>query len=193
MRKLLPVILGLLGLIAGIGAGYFLRPASENPAAGRSEAVAEGGDVAPAAEASAAPAEPKPAAAAAQSGESAAEGTKGESGGGEATNPTEFVKLNNQFVVPVIRSEEVASLVILSLTLEVKTGGSEAVFAAEPKLRDSFLQVLFDYANANGFDGAFTQSSRMAQLRKALTEPAKAILGDMVKDVLIVDIVRRDT
>lgn len=204
MRKLLPVILGLFGLIAGIGAGYFLRPAGETSAVGHSEAVTKGHAAAPTANAGTAAEAPKPADAALHSTESAAEPAQssehsaeaaatGEHGAGEAASPTEFVKLNNQFVVPVIRSEGVTSLVILSLTLEVTTGGSEAVFAAEPKLRDSFLQVLFDYANANGFDGAFTQSSRMAQLRKALAEPARAVLGDTVKDVLIVDIVRQDT
>lgn len=202
MRKLLPVILGLLGLIAGVGAGYVLRPAPDaTEAAGPAGATTEGDDTTPSAAAKPAEEPPKSAQAGSHPEESAGHPAKTEAsasdGGGQGgegpASATEFVKLNNQFVVPIIRADEVASLVILSLTLEVKTGSSEAVFAAEPKLRDSFLQVLFDYANANGFDGAFTQSGRMAQLRKALSEPARAILGDTVADVLIVDIVRQDT
>jgi hypothetical protein len=125
----------------------------------------------------------------------AADGAEG-AGHGEATDhaaPFEYVKLNNQFVVPVISGDQVVALVILSLTLEVTTGSGEEVFAAEPKLRDSFLQVLFDHANADGFNGAFTQSGRMERLRKALLEPARRILGAAVRDVLIVDIVRQDT
>jgi flagellar protein FliL len=83
-------------------------------------------------------------------------------------------------------------MVILSLSLEVTTGSTEAIFQREPKLRDVFLQVLFDHANAGGFKGSFTDGSNMIVLRRALLETAKATMGDIVKDVLIVDIVRQD-
>jgi flagellar protein FliL len=105
----------------------------------------------------------------------------------------EFVKLSNQFVIPVLEDGRIASMVILSINLEVKTGSTEAVFALEPKLRDGFLQTLFNHANAGGFRGSFTDSANMVNLRTALMEVAKATLGEMVKDVLIVDIGRQDT
>jgi flagellar protein FliL len=152
MRKLLPVLLAILGLGAGAGAGLTLRPTAD-----------------PAMEAAAAaehPAEPEV--------------------------PPEYVKLNNQFVVPVVEDGRVAAMVILSLSLEVTTGSTEAIFQREPKLRDVFLQVLFDHANAGGFKGSFTDGSNMIVLRRALLETAKATMGDIVKDVLIVDIVRQD-
>lgn len=185
MRKLLPLILGLFGLLAGAGGGYMLRQG----AAGESTEAA--GDDAPAEEAAAGRADAKSDGDGA--GQEAAPAEAPEGHGEETAGPTEFVKLNNQFVVPVIDGDDVAALVILSLTLEVRNGAGEAVFAAEPKLRDSFLQVLFNHANARGFDGAFTQTSRMAGLRRALLEPARAILGETVSDVLIVDIVRQDS
>ena len=180
MKKLIPLLLGLVGLFAGGGVGYVLRPdaktdhAAETPAPDDEHAEAK-----PHKADALAPAE-----ATADHGDG-----HGEDGHASAT---EFVKLNNQFVVPVIEGERVVALVILSLTVAVTTGSREAVFATEPKLRDSFLQVLFDHANAGGFDGAFTQTGRMAQLRKALLEPARVVLGDAVKDVLITDIVRQD-
>lgn len=189
MRKLLPVLLGLLGLIAGAGAGYMLRPAPEDHDP-PTEEVRSGDAPANQAEAGAADVAAAGQAAPAEGHEPAAAEGHGED---QHAGPTEFVKLNNQFVVPVIDGEDVSALVILSLTLEVSNGAGEAVFAAEPKLRDSFLRVLFDHANARGFDGAFTQSSRMAELRRALFEPARAILGDVVSGVLIVDIVRQDS
>lgn len=186
MRKLLPLILGLLGLAAGGGAGYMLRPPPATPLA--ESAVSK--DHAKTADAHAAPqdgsATPTPEVA--DGGQDAGHGVAA-----DHASPFEYVKLNNQFVVPVIAKDQVAALVILSLTLEVTTGSGEEVFAAEPKLRDSFLQVLFDYAIADGFKGAFTQSGRMERLRKALLEPARRILGAAVSDVLIVDIVRQDT
>ena len=105
----------------------------------------------------------------------------------------DYVKLNNQFIVPVVKNGRVGALVILSLTLEVKAGMTQQVYQMEPKLRDGFLQVLFDHANAGGFDGAFTEANNMTVLRGALLEVARKALGSSLIDVLIVDIVRQDS
>lgn len=170
MRKLIPVILALIGLAAGGAAGYFLRPSASAETGGESHAEA-------AAEAPKHGAAPK-------------EGEKAEAGEGEATS--EYVKLNNQFVVPVIREGKVTALVVLSLSLEVTVGSTEKVYAAEPKIRDALLQVLFDHANAGGFDGAFTDTANMEDLRRALLEAAQSVLGEIVAHVLVSDIVRQD-
>ena len=111
----------------------------------------------------------------------------------EPAVPPDYVKLNNQFVIPVVEDGNVAALVVLSLSLEVTTGSTETVFLSEPKLRDVFLQVLFDHANAGGFKGSFTDASNLVVLRQALQEVAMQVLGDSVKDVLIVDIARQDS
>ena len=107
--------------------------------------------------------------------------------------PPEYVKLNNQFVVPVMDKGRVISLVILSLSLEISPGLSQDVYAREPKLRDAFLQVLFDHANAGGFQGSFTDGSNLIFLRKALLETAQKVLGETVRDILISDIARQDS
>ncbi|TMV94628.1 flagellar basal body-associated FliL family protein [Thioclava sp. BHET1] len=165
MGKLIPILLALVGLAGGGGAGYFLRPPPPDP-----EALAECGPV--------------------QTDHDLQSLPPGEEEG-EAT--TEFVKLNNQFIVPVVTSGKVSSLVLLSLGLEVRVGGTEAVYRAEPKLRDAFLQVLFDHANVGGFAGDFTGAATMDRLRMSLKETAQSILGDQVIAVLISDIVRQDT
>lgn len=118
-----------------------------------------------------------------------AAGTESAEGGAASS---EFVKLNNQFIVPDVEDGAIVSLVVLSLSLEVATGGTEAVYAAEPKLRDALLQVLFDHANAGGFRGDFTSAGQMEDLRRALLEAARRILGPTVKVVLISDIARQD-
>lgn len=102
------------------------------------------------------------------------------------------MRLNNQFVVPIVRGGAVRSLVVLSLTLEIESGNNQAVFDREPRLRDSFLQVMFAHANAGGFDGSFTEATAMDPLRAALRDAARQALGDIVSDVLIVDITRQD-
>lgn len=111
----------------------------------------------------------------------------------EAETPPEFVKLSSQFVVPVMQEGRVTALVMLTLSLEVTTGSTPAVFQVEPKLRDVFLQVLFDHANAGGFRGSFTDAANLQTLRRALFEVGEGVLGDMLKDVLITDIARQDS
>ena len=174
LRKILPVLLALIGLIGGGAAGYFLRPAPK-PADAAAEAPAAA-EHAPAADAHDAAAD-----------DAAAHGDD------HAVATSEYVKLNNQFVVPVIEKGQVISLVVLSLSLEVTVGSTEKVYAAEPKIRDALLQVLFDHANAGGFAGAFTDTATMADLRRALLETVRTVLGETVLGVLVSDIVRQDT
>ena len=150
IRKLIPVILALLGLGIGIGAGFFLRP---TPMAAPTVEVAL--------------LDP-------------------------ALTP-EYVKLSNQFIVPVMVKGKVSAMVILTLSLEVKSGTTSAVYDSEPKLRDVFLQVLFDHSNSGGFSGAYTDGANLLLLRRALLEAAKGVLQEAVLDVLIMDIVRQDS
>ena len=191
IRKILPILLALIGLGGGVGAGLALKPAAEAPAAsGNAQAEAEVAGAEQAAapvEGEAAPVEGKAAEPAHSSGTQAIP----ETAEGEAPLH-EYVKLNNQFVVPIVRDGQVASMVILALSLEVSVGGTEQVYAMEPKLRDVFLQVLFDHANSGGFSGDFTESKNMVVLRDALREAAIKVLGANLTDVLIIDIARQD-
>jgi len=110
----------------------------------------------------------------------------------EPVSDREYVKMNNQFVVPVVKDGKISALVVLSLSLEVPAGRKDTIYAKEPKLRDSFLQVLFDHANIGGFDGAFTKAKNLTVLRTALWEVAQKDVGDNVSDVLIVEIAKQD-
>lgn len=178
MNMLIPLILLLLGTGAGIGAGVFLMPApKEVPAAG-AELDAEGnpcGDPAMAAPAvaeapAAAEAPPLP-----------------------PQSEREYAKMTNQFIVPVVTEGKVSAMVVLSISIEAIPGSQEAIFQHEPKLRDAFLQSLFNHANTGGFADNFTSSGNMTTLRNALRIAAQDVVGDRVTDVLIVDIVRQDT
>ncbi|MBA3910411.1 MAG: flagellar basal body-associated protein FliL [Rhodobacter sp.] len=155
MGKLLPVMLAMIGLGGGIGAGLFLRPAAEasGHATPESENSADEADAA----------------------------------------APQYVKMNNQFVVPVVKDGRVVAMVLLSLSLEMAPGTTETVYEREPKLRDVFLQVLFDHANLGGFAGSFTDGSNLVVLRTSLREAAVLVLGTAVSDVLITDIARQDS
>ena len=165
MKKLLPILLLLIGSGAGVGAGIFMKPTPPEPAE-----LAEG-----------------------QTEDTAKSEKKKPAGDEEENGGLEYVKLNNQFVVPIVKNRVVVSLVVLSLSLEVPEGTKEAVFKKEPKLRDSFLQVMFDHANLGGFDGSFTDAEMLSKLRVALGEVANRDLGEgAVNDVLILEIARQD-
>lgn len=166
MRKLLPVILALFGIGGGVGAGLMLKP--DLPAeSDLLEAADPCGD-------QVATSEAKP------------EQT------GPAPDMQEYVKLNNQFIVPVVLGDRVNSLVVLSLSIGVTKGQAGTVFDREPKLRDALLQVLFNHANIGGFQGAFTESANMAVLRRALNDAGRSVLGDVMGDILITDLARQD-
>lgn len=109
------------------------------------------------------------------------------------TGPSDFIGLNNQFIVPILEDERIGAMVVLSLSIEVVPGNAEAVYAREPKLRDGFLQVLFDHANRGGFDGEFTNADSMDVLRRMLSEVARDLLGEVARRVLITAITRQDT
>ena len=157
MAKLLPVILLIIGVAIGGGAGMFLKP---------EETICEGEDC-----------------------EEEAHAEEEEE---EAEEEFSYLAMKNQFVVPVIEDELVKSLVVLSISLETGVNATEAVFSKEPKLRDTFLKVLFDHAHVGGFDGAFTESGRLSVLRVALLEAAHGVVGNDVSDILITDIVRQE-
>lgn len=163
---LIPAILALVGTSAGVGAGLTLRPETPDLALQDTGPCGEPGE------------------AGAQEAEEAAP---------EIGPEREYARLNNQFIVPVVNDGRVSAMVVMSLNLEVVPGNIATVFAAEPKLRDGFLQDMFDHANIGGFSGNFTEGTNMRALRNDLLQTARSVIGEVVTDVLIMDIVRQDS
>lgn len=177
MLKLLPIVMLVLGAGAGVGAGLFLQPKAEvdephAPAQDHAETTHEDPHHAPS---------------------SAQAASHNDADTHSSQDPTlDYVKMNNQFVVPVVTSERIESLVVLSLSIEAEPALREAIYAREPKIRDAFLRVLFDHASIGGFQGIFTRSKNLDILRTMLTEAAQHEFGHGVRSVLIVDIARQD-
>lgn len=179
LAKLLPLLFLTLGIGAGIGTGLLLTPAPNSQAQDEDAHGEEN-----------------------QHGENAVShsqskdkhaASSGDHDVDTGHSDTEYVKLNNQFVVPVVQDDRVVAMVVVSLSLETKYGLRDEVYAREPKLRDGFLQVMFDHSNMGGFHGAFTKSEMLELLRGALRDVARKELGQDVINVLIVDIARQDT
>ncbi|SFD09945.1 flagellar basal body-associated FliL family protein [Tropicimonas isoalkanivorans] len=179
MRLLLPGILALAGAGAGLTAGHILKPAE----VAAETAVHEHGTQNLSDHAQ------DPDLATDPHGQTSAHGEAPHG----AVSGTEFVDLSNRFVVPILKGGRMTSMVVLSLSLETMVGSREDVFAKEPRIRDALLQVMFDYANAGGFDGTYTSTRALDHLRTALREEARQIVGDSVLDVLVTDIARQDS
>src|SRR6056297_2493476 len=122
MRLVLPLILALVGAGAGIGAGLFLAPPP----------ASDGGDAPPGA---AALGEPTGGEGATLEGMAALEAASEEAEASVAERPEmaeiDFVRLNNQFIVPVLEEGRVRALVVLTLGLETRTGLRPTVYARE--------------------------------------------------------------
>lgn len=167
MKKLVPVILALGGLGAGVGAGFMLRPDSSEPS---EHAAVQPDGCAPPDHAMADPELPIP-----------------------HEGPSEFVRLGSQFVIPILGQTSVTAMVMLSLSLEVAEGSKDDVINREPKIRDAMLRVLFDHSNAGGFNGNFIDPKGLDDLRHALREAAQKSVGSVVYDVLVTDMLRQTT
>lgn len=167
MNKILPVMLALIGLAVGGGAGFMLRPTptmavecenteysvcdvpEEVPAVSNAETEADLANV-------------------------------------------NYAKLGRQFVVPVVKDGKVSPLVVMSLSIETTVTAADTVFIREPKLRDALLKVMFLHANSGGFDGRFTGGEAMRDLKGSLLQAAREVIGEGVHSVLVTDILRQD-
>ncbi len=194
MAKILPVLIMLVGLAVGIGAGLLLRPAPLDELAAVEEcSTTDSNPDANAPEAGAHGATPNEDTAASDClpADSANNDTSS-SHGTETPDNVQYVKLNKQFVVPVLRDSKVSSLVIMSLSIEVDPSISDLIFEKEPKLRDELLRAMFLHANSGGFDGEFTGGEAMNDLKGSLLQAAQRVIDGSVYSVLITDILRQD-
>lgn len=179
MGKLLPVILAVVGLVGGAAAGWLMKPPP--PVEATPCLDAEGREVPPEKVAEVCPPEA---------------GTAEPAGEEEPPAPdpaavSEYVKLDRQFVVPVMKDGAIDALMVLSLSVEVAPGTVEAVLSREPRVRDALLRALFDHAYSGGFDGDFTAEYVMRDLRKGLLKAARSVAGPDVRDVLVADIIKQ--
>lgn len=184
MKKLLPILIALLGLGTGVGAGMALKPAPEPvaDACGPQAAEPEHGE----AEAAA----PCPAA-----DPFAPETVDGEAEAGGEKAELSYVPIEKPFVVPIFAGEKTVAMVVVSLS--IATEGEKAageVEAMQPRLRDSFLKVMFRHANSGGFDGSYTAGRKIEDLKSALLGAAREVIhGAPVDEVLITEIARQDS
>jgi flagellar FliL protein len=192
MKILTPLLLALLGLAAGVGAGVATKPAPAPEAADLACAAPEAAPPAPDAP-EAAPATPCPPpdlfAAAAEPERKPASDLAYV----KPASDLAYVTMDKPFVVPVFADEAVTAMVVVSLSVETELDAAPVIESVKPRLRDSFLKAMFRHANSGGFDGSYTSGQKMQDLKSALRAAAQEVLPDTpVGEVLITEIARQD-
>ena len=167
MKKLLPIIIAVIGLGGGLTAGSILKP---DAMAGDSHSS----DL---------------------HGEQATADHGGDHGGGHGKDGGEaeyaYVGLKKPFFAPVLRNDNRHTLVRLDIHLEVPSDMEDKVALHEPKLRDGFLRAVMSFAHEGGFTRVHG-SKGFEVLSDDLLLSARAVLGEDVKAVLIGEILTRE-
>lgn len=172
MKKLMLLILPVIGFLGGAAAGDLLQSGKPKQAEDTGSAEPAGSETTEAAS--------KETAAAPQ--EDAA----------ETATADDWFKFPNQFFVPILRNGSTTAIMVLSLTIEMPTSARPKIEAQENRLRDALLNALMILANTGGFDGNFTAEVSQERLRTALLDAARKAAGPEVSRVLIEDIARQD-
>nr|WP_246399662.1 flagellar basal body-associated FliL family protein [Amaricoccus macauensis] len=175
---MVPVLIAVLGLGVGIGGGMALKPVPEAMA---DVCVAPVGDVA----------EDDAAACAAPD---AFAPEVAEAGSGKAAEVS-YVPIEKPFVVPIFAGNKTVAMVVMSVSIAAEGPKAATEFeAVEPRLRDSFLKVMFRHANSGGFDGSYTTGRKIEDLKSALLGAAREVVpGAPVDAVLITEIARQES
>ena len=122
--------------------------------------------------------------------------TTGVAGGPKYTNmryfifhfeelPIEFLPF---FIIPVIEEDALKALISLKIGMEVLPKDKSKLEHYKPKLRDLFLQIMFQHSHAGAFSGNYTESERLIALRRNLIQVVEGNLDIELKDLLIKDV-----
>lgn len=103
-----------------------------------------------------------------------------------------YIKMHNQFIVPIVRDDVVRSMVILTLAVQADEHSAEEIALVEPKLQAAFLSALFDYSSIGGFTGNFTSPDWRKAIQNLLLTTAREEVSEKITDVLLLGINRQD-
>lgn len=103
-----------------------------------------------------------------------------------------YLKFSRQFIVPIVAANNVDTLLIIDINLEITPSATEDAYSQEPKLRDALLTTLLKLSNEGFFNDDILKEGNIEEIRAALLEAAQAIIGDDALEVLILNIARQD-
>ena len=165
MKKILPILLVLLGIAGGGAAGVLLKPAPEPESEEAKAAKAE------------------------KATEEEASNDAAEDG---PPLDRAYVKVGKQTIIPILDGGETRALMLFELAVDVPAASANVVHEMEPRLRDAFLKELFQMSYTGAFLTNFTDDRVIEELRRNLTRAAREQIGDDAREVLILDVMRQE-
>jgi len=107
-------------------------------------------------------------------------------------NQGNYMKFSRQFVIPLIKDNEVVSMLIMDINLEMNSDARSDYYIHEPKMRDALMSGLLALAQRGVFFGDIGAERNVQYIKEKLLEDVKTALGKGVEEVLIMDMVRQD-
>ena len=111
---------------------------------------------------------------------------------GASSGDSAYYKFSREFVVPIMRTGQVKSLVIIHISLETDSATSEKLFSEEPKLRDNIMTTLIELSNDGRTLVDLTNVNNYETIRAMILMNLQDSISDKIKNVLIVDIAKQD-
>ncbi|NWG93601.1 MAG: hypothetical protein HXY21_14015 [Parvularculaceae bacterium] len=167
----------LVAALAGAGGGFALRVGIGAPAAHGADAAEEKAHAGRTA---------------ASRGEKDDSHEKPSAAHGEEKAASTFMKFSRQFVTPIVVAGKPTSMMILDVNIEVDPALSGSIYAQEPRLRDAMLRVLLKQASDGSLEKMLADPSVLEDTRAQMLVEARAIAGDGVLSVLIMDVGYQD-
>lgn len=183
MMKIIPFLLQLVGVCAGVFLGLTLKSGPPPQAYASEDEAEETLDAEHSADAREAKDKKK---------DKKAKDDKKKKQDDKDSSKNIFVKFSRQFIVPVVQQNDTNALVVLDINLEVSPAVSETAYAQEPKVRDALLSTLLELSSEGAFNASYTDQENMDAIRARLLESARKVLNDEVHQVLILSLARQN-
>ncbi|MEM6649927.1 MAG: flagellar basal body-associated FliL family protein [Pseudomonadota bacterium] len=114
--------------------------------------------------------------------------------GETGVDPSQFnyFQFQRNFIVPVTNERTIGSILLLNLSVEIKTSDVEQFRPREPRIRDNFMRTLLGLSHEGYFNGDITAPGVYDEIQNRLTATARASMDDDVNNVLIIDFARQN-
>lgn len=191
MRLILPLILAVLGIVGGGAVEVMLKP--EPPAqAEKAEDAGERKSTADHAAGQESFGASTPGQAESEAGKVGKKQFTGLRRPLSKATDSAYYPIAKKLIVPIQRVNGRKAFVVLDATLEVEPGKVDHVGVHEPKIVDAFLRVMIAFAATGAFDDHAETAMSLDDLSDALLNSAEAVLGEVVRGVLISNLITQD-
>lgn len=103
-----------------------------------------------------------------------------------------YYKFSREFIIPLMREEQVEALIIMNLNLEIESSVSGMLFTKEPKLRDNIMSTLIELSNDGVTLDNFSRVESYETIRSMILQNLNSEIGPGILNVLILDMAKQE-